>query len=333
MENHEKKKVHDKTKEIHQIPNERTYEEIKAENEHLGRRVMELLSANAELEREKIQLQRDISDLNDDVINSLVAERDEQCESKFQYMNQLKECKQKIKELEDERDLAKNQNKQKKISDHSNNKEPRNSNDSGIDLDLDSVTREINKRMDVMLDEKLSNLGIKINKEVTHDVTEPSNNTEQKIPRHDEHPDTRDQNIIIHGIDEGNEVDYDNIYLKKLFAIIEMNHTSPTIAHRLGMKKPDGPRPMKITMETKNEKDKFMSQLGKLKYAGAEYKKISVTDDYTLEEREEIRRWVTSAKRKNEAEEKENKGKKSYVWKVRGTPKTGMRIVKIRVLQ
>ena len=138
---------------------------------------------------------------------------------------------------------------------------------------------------------------------------------------------------MIYGIDEGNEVDYDNIYLKNLFTIIEMNHTSPTIAHRLGMRKPDGPRPMKITMESKNEKDKFMSQLGKLKYAGAEYKKISVTDDYTLEEREEIRRWVTLAKRKNETKDAENKGIKSYAWKVRGTPKTGMRIVKIRVQQ
>ena len=90
---------------------------------------------------------------------------------------------------------------------------------------------------------------------------------------------------------------------------------------------------MKLTMESKEEKDKFMSQLGKLKYAGAEYKKISVTDDYSVEERDEIRRWVTLAKRKNETEDGENKGKKNYAWKVRGTPKTGMRIVKIRVQQ
>ena len=69
--------------------------------------------------------------------------------------------------------------------------------------------------------------------------------------------------IIIHGIDEGNEVDHDSIYLKKLFNIIEMTHTSPTMTHRLGMKKPSGPRPMKLTMESKEEKDNIMSQLGK----------------------------------------------------------------------
>ena len=130
-----------------------------------------MLSANAELEREKIQLQRKISDLNDDVINSVVAERDELSESKFQYKNQLEECKRKIKKLEDERYLTKKQNGQKKTPDHSNNMEPRKSNDSGIDLDLDSVTREINKRMEVMLDEKLSNLGIKINKQTLNGPT------------------------------------------------------------------------------------------------------------------------------------------------------------------
>ena len=54
-----------KSKKINQIPKERTYEEITAENDHLSRRVLELLSANAELEREN---------------NNLRAERDEQCE-------------------------------------------------------------------------------------------------------------------------------------------------------------------------------------------------------------------------------------------------------------
>ena len=37
------------------------------------------------------------------------------------------------------------------------------SKDSGIDFDIDYFIPEINKRMEVMLDEKLSNLGIKTN--------------------------------------------------------------------------------------------------------------------------------------------------------------------------
>ena len=52
MDDHERK-VHDENKEIHQIPNKRSYEEVAAENEYLARRVLELLSANAELEKKK----------------------------------------------------------------------------------------------------------------------------------------------------------------------------------------------------------------------------------------------------------------------------------------
>ena len=95
------------------------------------------------------------------------------------------------------------------------------------------------------------------------------------------------------------------------------------ITHRLGMKKLDRPRPIKLTMKSIDQKEQFMSKLGKLKFADDEFKKISVTNDYTIVEREEIRRWVKKANDKND-------GMKDYVWKLRGTPKTGMRLVKIR---
>ena len=51
------------------------------------------------------------------------------------------------------------------------------------------------------------------------------------------------------------------------------------------MKKLNNPRPVKLTMETKGNKDEFMSKLGRLKYAETEYKKLRVTDDYIFEER------------------------------------------------
>ena len=111
-----------------------------------------------------------------------------------------------------------------------------------------------------------------------------------------------------------------------------MDQTSPTLVHRLGAKKVDRSRPLKVTMKTKNVKAEFMSKLWKLQYADTVYKKIRVTDDYTYEEREEIRRWVHMANIKNEKENNENKGTKmNYAWKVRGNPKTGLRIVKIRL--
>ena len=108
-----------------------------------------------------------------------------------------------------------------------------------------------------------------------------------------------------------------------------MDNTGPTIAHRLGEKRKDQPRPMKIVMESKNHKAEFMSKLWKLKHADNAYKKIRVTDDHTWEERQEIRRWVKIAKEKNERDNEE--GITNHAWKVRGTPKSGMRIVQIRV--
>ena len=184
-----------------------------------------------------------------------------------------------------------------------------------------------------MLDEKLSNLGVKTNKMTTKDLTDPSTGiiASKMTDRDALHENTRDENIIIHGIDENNEVGYDERYLKKLFTVMEMGQTSPTLAHRLGMRKADKPRPMKIMMDSKEDKVKFMSKLGALKYAATEYKKIRVTDDYTIEEREEIRRWVKMANNKNITESNGNRVMLSYAWKVRGNPNTGLRIVKIHV--
>ena len=139
----------------------------------------------------------------------------------------------------------------------------------------------------------------------------------------------RDLNLIIHGIEESNGVD--KVFVKNLFDIVEMEHTGPTIMHRLGSRKQDGLRPMKIVMKSKSEKSEFLSKLWKLKEANTAYKRIRVTEDYTWEERQEIQRWVIMANERNENENDENEGKANYAWKVRGTPKTGMRIVKIRV--
>ena len=77
-------------------------------------------------------------------------------------------------------------------------------------------------------------------------------------------------------------------------------------------------------METKIHKTEFMSKLWKLKYAGTTHKKARIIDDYTWEEREEIKRWVMMAKDKSK---KDNYG--GNVWKVRGTPKSGLRLVQV----
>ena len=66
-----------------------------------------------------------------------------------------------------------------------------------------------------------------------------------------------------------------------------------------------------------------MSNLGKLKYAAEKFRRTRLTDNHTAEEREAIKSKVSEARKKTEAE-----GEGGYIWKVRGSPKNGLRLVK-----
>ena len=57
------------------------------------------------------------------------------------------------------------------------------------------------------------------------------------------------------------------------------------------------------------------------------YKGISVTDDYTINEREMIREFVKKAKKENEKEDKDKES--NYIWRVRGCPKNGLTIKRL----
>lgn len=65
-----------------------------------------------------------------------------------------------------------------------------------------------------------------------------------------------------------------------------------------------------------------MSRLSNLKNAEDKYKFISVKDDYTIKEREIIKQWHQDA-------EERNKKENTTMWKVRGDPKNGLRLVKV----
>ena len=122
--------------------------------------------------------------------------------------------------------------------------------------------------------------------------------------------------MVIHGLDEENEDDDESI--KKLFSIVEMD-AGQTTSHRLGVRRKDGVRPIRIFMESKGKKAELMSNLWKLKYAENAFKKIRVTDDHTWQERREIRRWVSMAEERNKNEGRN--GNTNLMWKVRGTPR------------
>ena len=75
-------------------------------------------------------------------------------------------------------------------------------------------------------------------------------------------------------------------------------------------------------MLNSDNKEKVMSNLNKLKNANENLRCISVRDDYTLEERKLIKSFYDDAKRRNENENVTH-------WKVRGTPKNGLKVVKV----
>ena len=52
-------------------------------------------------------------------------------------------------------------------------------------------------------------------------------------------------------------------------------------------------------MNSSEEKEKIMSRLPNLRTAEGTYRKLSVRDDYTIEERDLIKEWVQKAEKKN----------------------------------
>ena len=136
----------------------------------------------------------------------------------------------------------------------------------------------------------------------------------------------RSQNFIIHGFSESPETqegnDEDCNTIGELLGIIEVEAIPESIT-RLGKRHETNSRPIKVKMTSLNEKQMVMSSLAKLTNATAEFKKISITDDYTFGERQTIKNKVTEARNKAESE-----GEGNYIWRVRGGPKNGLRLVR-----
>ena len=195
------------------------------------------------------------------------------------------------------------------------------SSDSGIIMDLKSFKEQIQKKIDSTIDIKLNErqfLAEKINTNeefegkttkvttinITNSVMNPTVITNE-----------REGNIIIYGLEEVGDNAIDENKVKDVFDAVNVKY-KPISMYRLGAKQEDKIRPLMVCLQSKEEKGDFMSKLWKLKYARDKFKRISITHDYTLEERKTIKEWVKEAKRRNM---NENEG---YTWKVRGTPKT-----------
>ena len=133
----------------------------------------------------------------------------------------------------------------------------------------------------------------------------------------------RSRNIIIHGKQESEPQD-DSDFVKNLIKDIGENVT-PKVHVRIGKETENKKkRPIKVILDKLDDKERIMNNLRKLKDKD-QYKGISITDDYTISERQIIKEFTTRAKERNQNEPEDS----NYVWKVRGTPKNGLILKKL----
>ena len=160
--------------------------------------------------------------------------------------------------------------------------------------------------------------------DVTNSLTTAFRNSKNEAMVQEKEREKRSANLIIYGINESSDgeiKEHDQNFIAALLDKIGVAQR-PKQLFRLGAQAEGKTRPVKLVMATEADKDTIMARLGNLKNAEDVYRKVSVRDDYTLEERELVREYVKKAEAKNAAENTQE-------WKVRGTPKTGLKVVRI----
>ena len=134
---------------------------------------------------------------------------------------------------------------------------------------------------------------------------------------------SRENNIIIHGVKEPeNETDEEKTFVDKFLTTLEEAEKKPTFIGRIGKKEVDKIRPIKVAFKSENEKKAIFKKLRMLK-GNTDFAGVAVAEDFTESERKLLKMWSDKAKERNSEE------KSDFVWRVRGSPKSGtMRLKK-----
>ena len=207
---------------------------------------------------------------------------------------------------------------------------------------FDVLQQDLKILIDEKINDKSNNVGnVSYASAITYEGNKDGNTQQQKInqmknatedfrtimmsTRNEELAEEREKklrscNIIIHGSDENNpEKPDDNFFVNNMFLRIGLDDISPKSIVRLGNSAQNTKRPIKVILQSEREKEKVMSNLFNLKGKNM-YKGISVTEDYTISERQMIKNFTSKGKERNSAESDNT----DYVWKVCGTPKNGL---------
>ena len=138
----------------------------------------------------------------------------------------------------------------------------------------------------------------------------------------------RAPNIIVHGVQEidGHRKDEEKKHAKEFMTVLFTKigvDVEQKLAVRLGEKKFDKTRPIKVVLSSEEEKYKVFSCLKYLK-GYEEYKNISLTHDHTVAERKLIKAKSDEAKAINQTLPDDC----DYVMQVRGNPKNGLILIR-----
>ena len=130
---------------------------------------------------------------------------------------------------------------------------------------------------------------------------------------------SRGKNLIIHGKEEI-EPNTDKEFVDNLIKELQIGVVNVQLVDRIGQVTQGRKRPLKMVLNNEEDQQKVLHNLTNLK-GKPSYKGISITEDYTYNERILIREFAEQAKLKNA---EEDKNKSNIVWRVRGTPKNGL---------
>ena len=158
-----------------------------------------------------------------------------------------------------------------------------------------------------------------------------TNRNEQLVEERDKA--SRAKNLIIHRIEETDDNQVKN-YIKGLLETVGASAIEPKSFARIGKAKEVTPgqasvsssrKPIVLNFKSESDKNKVFNNLSKLKGNEA-YTRISITEDYTIPERKLVHDMKEQVKARNSLEPDDS----SFIWKLRGTPKNGLQILRFK---
>ena len=129
----------------------------------------------------------------------------------------------------------------------------------------------------------------------------------------------REYNLIIYRAEESKAEDneerkkHDKEFFTAVTKITNTEGIEVASINRIGEKKDDAKRPLRIILKDKAAKVKVLENAKLLANADSKYQSISISADYSKEERAKIKAKVDEAKKLSEED-------LNHVWKVRGPP-------------